>query len=361
MYTLGIETSCDETAAAVVEDGVKVLSNVVASQVDYHRKFGGVVPEIASRKHLEYIIPVIREALSQAQIELADISLIAVTAGPGLVGSLLVGVCTAKAMAYARKIPLVAANHIEGHIYGLVADGQVLPYPSVALVVSGGHTCLYLLPQPGEYRLLGQTRDDAVGEAYDKVGKVLGLSYPGGPVIDRLAASGNPEAIPFPRPYLSKDSLDFSYSGLKTAVWYYIKQKVAPPGEEDSADIDTKGANPKVPAPGQGRAIPIPKNQLADIAASFQEAAIEVLVHKTLLAAKRNNVCTVILAGGVAANRRLKEKMTVDAQATGVEVLYPRPGLCTDNAAMIACAGYARYRRGNVADLSLNAASSWPL
>jgi len=335
MYILGIETSCDETAAAVVEDGKRTLSNVVASQVKYHKKFGGVVPEIACRKHVENIGWVIQVALTEAQTEWDKIGAVAVTAGPGLVGALLVGISVAKALAYARHIPLVACHHLEGHIYALLAEGKSLPYPAIALVVSGGHTNLYLVQGHGKYKLLGQTRDDAVGEAFDKVAKMLGLGYPGGPVIDRLAQEGNPKAINFPRTYLEKGSLDFSLSGLKTAVLYYLQQQ-GPRLSPDSA-------------------------QLKDIAASFQQAVVEVLVNKTLCAARLHKVEHLILTGGVACNSQLRQQMQQAAQAEGLQLHYPKVELCTDNGAMIACAGFYRYQQGKLADLSLDAYGNWKL
>lgn len=328
---LAIETSCDETSAAVVEDGIKVLSNVVSSQVDVHRKFGGVVPEIASRKHLELINPVIREALEQAGVGFGDLHAVAVTQGPGLVGALLVGLAAAKALAFALDIPLLAVNHLEGHIYANFLAHRSLTFPLVCLVVSGGHTDLVLVRRHGDYQLLGRTRDDAAGEAFDKVARVLGLSYPGGPAIERLAREGNEEAIAFPR--ASVEGLDFSFSGLKTAVIQYLYrcQKL---GEE------------------------IKK---ADVAASFQKTVVDVLVEKTLEAARRTGCRDIILAGGVAANERLRAAMQEGARREGRNVFYPPLALCTDNAAMIACAAYYKYLRGEKAPLNLNAVPGLPL
>lgn len=332
MYILGIETSCDETAAAVVQDGTHILSNIVASQVEYHQKFGGVVPEIASRKHVENIVRVIEEALTQANLELGQMEAVAVTAGPGLVGALLVGVSVAKGLAYANKLPLVACHHIEGHIYGLVAEGGELPFPAVGLVVSGGHTNLYLIKGHGQYQLLGRTRDDAVGEAFDKVARMLALGYPGGPVIDKLAQSGDPSAIKFPRSYLEKGSLDFSFSGIKTAVVYYLKQQGIDPGRDT--------------------------DKVSDIAAGFQQAVVEVLVGKTILAAQKSQVEHIVLSGGVACNSQLRKQMQAAAKANGFMLHHPSPFLCSDNAAMIASVGYYRHQRGERADWGLNAYSN---
>jgi N6-L-threonylcarbamoyladenine synthase len=335
MYILGIETSCDETAAAVVQDGTRILSNVVASQVEYHKKFGGVVPEIASRKHVENICWVVEQAMKQASLSLEQMQAVAVTAGPGLVGALLVGISVAKALAYARKLPLIPCHHLEGHIYGLVAEGRELPYPAVALIVSGGHTSLYKLSGHGQYRLLGQTLDDAVGEAFDKVAKIMELGYPGGPVIDKLAESGNPQAVDFPRSYLGKDSLDFSLSGIKTAVLYYLKKHGIDPTRDTT--------------------------QVKDIAASFQQAVVEVLVNKTILAAQKQQVEHILLTGGVACNSQLRHEMQSAARQAGFCLHYPSPALCTDNAAMIGSVGYYRYLHGERADWGLNASSNWPL
>lgn len=322
---LGIETSCDETAAAVVAGGRRILSNIVASQVNMHRRYGGVVPEIASREHVAAILPVIDSALGEAQVHLSDITAIAVAYGPGLVGSLLVGVSAAKALAFASGLPLIGVNHIEGHIYAnFLAHADVKP-PLVCLTVSGGHTDLLYIPEVGTYQMLGCTRDDAAGEAFDKVGRVMGLPYPAGPAIDRLAVAGNPQAVALPRAL--SEGLDFSFSGLKTAGINYLhnaKQK----GEQ--------------------------VNQ-ADFAASLQEAIVDVLVDKTMQAAKHLGVNQVIMSGGVAANTRLRWRMEQATNAAGMSLFYPPIELCTDNAAMIASAGYFRYVRGERAPLSLNA------
>lgn len=330
---LGIETSCDETAAAVVRDGMQICANVIASQVDLHKKYGGVVPEIASRKHLENIIPVISEALAQAQVTFDDIEGIAVTQGPGLVGSLLVGINAAKAIAYCRKLPLIGINHLEGHICAASLEQNDLVLPAIALVVSGGHTSLYLVEGFGRYQLLGKTRDDAAGEAFDKVAKLLDLGYPGGVVIDRLARSGDPRSVVFPRPMLAEENFDFSFSGLKTAVLYYVQ---------------SIGGKPSPDA-------------VCDIVASFQDAVADILVGKTFRAAARYQVETVIMAGGVASNSRLRSRMEDAAARNKVRVVIPSPVLCTDNAAMIAAAGEHRIQAAAAFPFSMNALSRWPL
>jgi N6-L-threonylcarbamoyladenine synthase len=346
MKILGIETSCDETCAAVVSDGRRVLSSVVATQVEIHRKYGGVVPEIASRAHIEALVPVVAEALQEAgtpcsrgnlslQGTAADaIDAVAVVHRPGLIGSLLLGLAAAKTLAWLRGVPLVGVNHIEGHIYAACLEREALPFPCVSLIVSGGHTSLYRSEGPADHRLLGATTDDAAGEAFDKVASLLGLEYPGGPSVDRAAEGGNPKAVPFPRSWLGPDSFDFSFSGLKTAVLYHVRGK---------------GAEAK------RRATHLAPEEMADVAASFQEAVVDVLVGKTLRAAEASGVDRVIVGGGVAANRRLRARLQEEADRAGIEVLLPEMRFCTDNAAMVAGLAYHYARAGRFADLDLEA------
>lgn len=322
---LGIESSCDETAASVVVGGRRILSNVVASQIALHRKFGGVVPEIASRQHLEVVNPLIEQALDEAGVGFGDLSAVAVTVGPGLVGALLIGLGAAKVVSYVTGLPLVGVNHIEGHIFANFLEHPDLVPPLVCLVVSGGHTSIVFMRDFGEYQLIGETLDDAVGEAYDKVAKYLGLGYPGGPILDRLAAQGNPKAIRFPRAMIN-DGFDFSLSGLKTAVLNYVTKEKAAGREVDHADL----------------------------AASFQAAVVDVLVAKTLSAASQLSVKSVALAGGVAANSGLRVGFEAAAEKEGYSLFYPSLPLCTDNAAMVAAAGYYRYRKGERLDMSAN-------
>lgn len=330
---LGIESSCDETAAAVVRNGRQVLSNVINTQIALHKIYGGVVPEIASRKHIESIDPVIDEALSAAGVTLSEIDAIAVTYGPGLVGALLVGVSSAKALAYAAGKPLVPVHHIKGHIMAnLIAHPELEP-PFVCLVASGGHSHIVEVQDYQTLRVLGRTRDDAAGEAFDKIARVIGLGYPGGPLIDKLSCEGNPEAVHFPRVRMDGDSLDFSFSGVKTAVINYL-HKAEQKGEEINK---------------------------ADIAASFQAAVVDVLCEHTIEAARKCHRNVIALAGGVASNSALRKRMTEEAEREGISVLYPPPVLCTDNAAMIGCAGYYGYLAGQRADLSLNAVPGLPL
>jgi len=327
---LGLETSCDETAAAVVEDGSRIICSLIASQVEIHSRFGGVVPEIASRRHLETINELVDRALTEASINLQDLDAVAVSNGPGLVGPLLVGVATAKALAYAARLPLVAVNHLEAHLYANFLTGHAIDYPLVALIASGGHTELLHLPAPGKPVVLGRTRDDAAGEVFDKVSRAMGLGYPGGPVIDRLGAEGDPERITFPRAYLDDNGrFDFSFSGLKSAVINYLHHS-RQRGEEVNA---------------------------ADLAASFQSAVVEVLVDKTVDAARECRVKSVLLAGGVAANSRLRRCMRerLARNLPGISLHIPPLELCTDNAAMIAAAAFPPYREGRFAPLHLNA------
>jgi N6-L-threonylcarbamoyladenine synthase len=307
-YTLGIETSCDETSVAVLRDGREILSNIVYSQAHLHEKYGGVVPEVASRNHIKKLSFVVREALDQAGIAFSDLALVGATYGPGLVGPLLVGLSYAKAIAYALNKPFVGVNHLEGHIFAHYLENPDAPPPFVALIVSGGHTLLVEVRAYGEYEILGETRDDAAGEAFDKVGKLLGLGYPAGAALDKLARQGNPKALALPRPMLDSDSLEFSFAGLKTAVVYYLRDH--------------------------------PDAARADVAASFQEAVVDVLVEKTLRAARQRNIKRVIVVGGVAANSRLRERLL---SQKNLQVFFPKMELCTDNAAMIAACAYFRH------------------
>ena len=336
MLVLAIETSCDDTGAAVVLDGRKILSNVVSSQVSVHQKYGGVVPELASRRHIESIVPIVTEALETAKVTLRDIDGISVTQGPGLVGSLLVGLSFAKSLSFVTGLPFVGVNHIEAHLSAIFLDKNPPKFPFIGLVVSGGHTSLFRVDGFGKYKGLGQTRDDAAGEAFDKVAKLLGLGYPGGPIIDELSKSGNPRAIRFPRPSLGKNSLDFSFSGLKTAVVNYVKAHPEPIGG-------------------------YPEDLIRDIVSSFQEAVVDVLVKKTLQAAQQQGLRKVVLSGGVAANQHLREKIKEEASQQKVKVYMPSPSFCTDNAAMVGVVGYEYLKRGIRSPLSLNAFSNLPL
>ena len=332
MLVLGLESSCDETAAALVEDGVRVRGDAVASQVAVHAEWGGVVPEIASRHHVTNLIPVVQAALDAAGARLDDVDGIAVTRGPGLVGALLVGVQAAKALAWARGLPLVGVNHLEGHLSAVWLDGAKGPgFPHLALLVSGGHSELVIARDHGVYELLGATRDDAAGEAFDKVGKMLGLGYPAGPTIDKLAQTGDPSAYTLPRPMRGR-GLDFSFSGMKTAVLTIVQQRGVPSGQA-----------------------------LADLCASFQASVVDQLVRKTRAACEQHHVKQLQVAGGVAANRGLRAAVAELARELGVELFIPPPARCTDNAAMIAAAGYWRLARGERADLTMNATASLPL
>lgn len=331
MLVLGIESSCDETAAAVVKDGEELLSNVIASQIREHSKYGGVVPEIASRKHMEAIVPVILQALDDAAVKLNDIDGIAVTRGPGLVGSLLVGLSMAKALAFAQGIPFVGVNHLEGHVAAVFLTGRPPVFPFVALVVSGGHTNVYLVRDFQDFTILGQTRDDAAGEAFDKAAKLLNIGYPGGVVIDRMAKKGDRSRINFPR--AMKDSPDFSFSGVKTSLLTVLKK--------------------------QGR--PFTEGELPHVVASYQEAIVDVLVEKTLAAAQKADVFRVVICGGVAANSRLREKFLEEGGRRGLDVFIPPMVLCTDNAAMIAVVGEYLLKKGQRGALDMNAVSRWLL
>jgi N6-L-threonylcarbamoyladenine synthase len=326
MLVLGVETSCDDTAAAVLRDGRSLLANVVSSQDHVHGPYGGVVPELASRQHIQNILPIIDAALQQAGVTVKDLGGIAVTYGPGLVGSLLVGLSMVKALAFRARIPYVGVNHLEAHLLAIHLEHDV-PFPYIALLASGGHTLLYCVKDVGAYVYLGGTRDDAAGEAYDKVAKMMGLGYPGGRIIDDLAKNGDREAIRFPRAHIKKGCYEFSFSGIKTSVWHYLK------------------AQPKDQW----------KNQIADIAAGFQEAVVDMLIKPTVKAATAHGVNRIVLAGGVAANSRLREKMVQNADAEGVKVYFPAPNFCTDNGAMIALAGYHWLQRGRRDDFRLNA------
>jgi N6-L-threonylcarbamoyladenine synthase len=316
IYVLGIETSCDETAAAVLQGGRRILANVVYSQAKLHEKYGGVVPEVASRDHLKKLPYVLDEALERAGVELEQIGLLGATRGPGLVGALLVGLSMAKGLAYGLDVPLVGVNHLEGHLFAhYVERGDEAPPPFVALIVSGGHTSLVHVRAWGDYRTLGETRDDAAGEAFDKVGKLLGLGYPAGPEIDRLARQGDLHAVELPRPMLEEPGFDFSFAGLKTAVLYQLKRQ--------------------------------PDTPVEDLAASFQEAVVDVLVEKTLKAAESLKLRRIVIVGGVAANSRLRERFEREAECRGYEIYFPSMALCTDNAAMIAAAAHFHYTQGD--------------
>jgi N6-L-threonylcarbamoyladenine synthase len=325
MLVLGVETSCDDTAAAVLRDGRRILANVVSSQDQIHGPYGGVVPELASRQHIRNILPIVDDALQKAGVALQDLDGMAVTYGPGLVGSLLVGLSLVKGISFRSGIPYVGINHLEAHLLAIQLEHEV-SFPYLALLASGGHTLLYCVKDVGAYVHLGGTRDDAAGEAYDKVAKMMGLGYPGGRIIDHLAKDGDRKAIRFPRARL-KNSCDFSFSGIKTAVWHYLKSR----GQEQW------------------------EGKKADIAASFQEAVVDMLVNPTIRAALAYGMRRIVLAGGVAANSRLREKMKAKADADAIEVFFPSPKFCTDNGAMIALAGYHWLKRGRCDDFRLNA------
>ncbi len=327
MLILGIDTSCDDTSAAVVEDGSRVVSNIVSNQDRIHEKYGGIVPELASRRHIEMILPVVDEAMKGANIGFEDIDAIAVSYGPGLIGSLLVGVCFAKSLSFVNKVPMIAVNHLEGHICSIFLEAKP-EFPFIALVVSGGHTSLYYVEGFGIYREIGRTRDDAAGEAYDKVAKLLGFGYPGGPIIDELSRKGDKEVVVFPRANL-KGSFDFSFSGLKTAVLNYTKKT--------------------------------PDSKKEDTAACFQDAVVDVLVNKSIGAARSKGIKRIVLSGGVSANTALRERIKKESLGNGIDVYLPSLQLCTDNAAMVAAAGYHRFLKGEFANISLNPKAYLPL
>ena len=366
MRILGIESSCDETAAAVVADGREILSSVVASQIDVHRKYGGVVPELASREHLRQIVPVVREAVERAGMKLADLDAIGVTQGPGLVGALLVGITYGKTLAEALGKPLVPVNHLEGHVHAVFLEaykaGRVAKLPAVCLIVSGGHTVLYeVTPEDSnvqdtsarlKYRKLGQTRDDAAGEAYDKVAKLLGLGYPGGPILDRLAAvsNGAPAPVKFGPTKTRGNALDFSFSGLKTAVLYHVREN-----GEYSEEI---GRREEALARGERKfeqLLPLCSPKTLALVREFQNAVVRDLVERTMAAAEELGVQSVLVSGGVAANSQLRTTFEERAKSAGIEVFFPSRALSTDNAAMIAAAAYSRLRAGIIADARLNA------
>ena len=335
IYILGIESSCDETAASVVKNGRDVLSNIISSQISIHRKYGGVVPEIASRKHIEHIMPVIDAALEDAKVTLDRIDGVAVTYGPGLVGALLVGLSAAKALAWATGKPLLGVNHLEGHVFANFINDKNLEPPFLALVVSGGHTALLKVTGYNSFEMLGQTRDDAAGEAFDKIARVMGLPYPGGPEIERLALEGNPKAIDFPRAMLD-DPFQFSFSGMKSSVINYLHNEEQARRPVNRADVAASF-------------------QEADVAASFQEAVTDVLVQKSVLAIKATGLKEIVLAGGVSANKTLQHKLAAAAKKAGARLVHPTKILCTDNAVMIACRGYYMYQAGVVSPWDLNA------
>jgi N6-L-threonylcarbamoyladenine synthase len=341
MLILGIDTSCDDTSASIVENGKTILSNIVSSQAEIHSKYGGIVPELASRRHIELILPVVDETLKRAGVSLSDLSAIAVCNGPGLIGSLLVGCSFAKAVCYSKNIPLIAVNHLEGHILSVFLERNQPEFPFLSLVVSGGHTSLYIAEGYGKYIELGRTRDDAAGEAYDKVAKLLGLGYPGGPIIEKIAEQGNSRAIDFPRAYLP-ESFDFSFSGLKTAVFNFVKRNGLKVTGKDSSLITHHSL-------------------INDIAASFQVAVIDVLVRKVERAIKNKQLRCVALSGGVSANSSLRKRMKEIGDKRGVGVFIPSASLCTDNAAMIAAAGHHHFIDKDFAGFNLNPRAYLPL
>ncbi len=345
MRILGIDTSCDETAAAVVADGREVLSNIVASQIKVHQEYGGVVPELASRKHIEAINYIVHKALAAADVTFKDLEAIAVTNRPGLIGALLVGVAAAKSLAYCHNLPLLGINHIEGHIYANYMVHDALTFPHVCLTVSGGHTLLVEVHEGWRYKVLGSTQDDAAGEVYDKVAKYLGLGFPGGKIIDDLAQKGDPSAIDFPRPMRNSGDYQFSFSGIKTSVRYFVEKARRAGRLIENRQADAKNTNPDAVT-------------IEDIAASFQAAVVDVLTYKSVGAAKSTGAKTITLTGGVAANSALRASLKTAAIEIGAEVYYPPMNLCTDNGAMIAGIAYEKYQQGLRDGLSLNAAAN---
>ncbi len=345
MKILGIDTSCDETAAAIVANGRAVLSNVVASQVEVHQEYGGIVPELASRKHIEAINYIVSRALAEADVTFKDLEAIAVTNRPGLIGALLVGVAAAKSLAYCHNLPLLGINHIEGHIYANFMVHDHLAFPHICLTVSGGHTLLVEVHEGWQYRVLGSTQDDAAGEVYDKVAKYLGLGFPGGKVIDDLAQKGDPTAIKFPRPLRSSGDYQFSFSGIKTSVRYFVEKARRAGVLVEDGQADVMDMSPD-------------KVTIEDIAASFQAAVVDVLVYKSVRAAKSTGASAITLTGGVAANSQLRASLKTAAAEIGAEVYYPPMSLCTDNGAMIAGIAYQKYQQGMRNGLALNAAAN---
>lgn len=344
MLVLGIETSCDETSASVVRDGVNILSNTIASSLSLHKKYGGVVPEIACRHHLECINYVIEESLNDADAKLSDIELVAVTHGPGLTGALLIGISAAKSLSYALNIPMVGVNHLYSHIYSAMINGTNVEFPCIGLIVSGGHTTIILVKDYNKIEMLGQTRDDAAGEAFDKAAKMLGLGYPGGPIIEEKAKAGNPEAIKFPRAYLGKGSFDFSFSGVKTALLYYVRDNHGGDILQHKKKIGSKDnlfVHQDVPS-------------VSDICASFQKAIFDVIVDKTMNACVKERATQILIGGGVSNNKTLRSMFEAEACGKNIKVLFPVDGTGTDNAAMVAAAGYRLFKDGVISDYSLD-------